>query len=358
MDLHDFCKMAFESLGCLVDSRDDCLEVLIPDEFKDEFKDRSYLKIVFRKDLLDSSDTEFICLGSPILSSLINLVSKRGRFSCFYLDLNPVTSNLYNKVQRKIRFLNCKSQFLEEMKTYSCYCIFNFKISYLSEDNIEEIRGLVIDLNHLGLRQRFLNSDYTLYLRDKFDPSFLSLIELGNIRKAYEKAKDCLIKEYTPTILNISKGLEKRLRKGMERVNGYYLENEEEINKRIERERIEEKRERLYQKLQLNRLEKDRKLRELEDKYKIKVKIRLLNLALVFQPKIKAKIELILKDKVRYFNIFWDPLFKEVESAFCQGCREETEDLYFDLKSEKALCKGCYNNRRQRAESREQKTDL
>ncbi|MEW6619823.1 MAG: hypothetical protein AB1422_10895 [bacterium] len=333
-DLRDFCQQAFSSLDGLVESEnEDMLEVVLSDELATNFDNRSYLKFIFdRKLSTQFPDAEFISYGHPNLDMLINLASQKGLVTRWYINgLTTTTGYLFKKVANKVKFYDCKTKYLLDILERFSYCLFNFKISYLTDDKKEEIRAVVVDRFSSAVNNKLLDVLNTLSLETECKFRGMSEGEIRPLQEVYQAACDYIKNDIASTIEETKKDILKRLSKEIIRVENYYLENEEEINQKLNKEGLSnERRQRLKQKLKINELEKQRKILDLEEKYKLKVNIKLLNVALIYQPKIKCKLEIIGKGNRFYFNVFWNPIFKDIELPFCMKCKSGSYDMWFD----------------------------
>ena len=341
-DINLFCRNVFESIGCLVDLKQDYFDVIIPDEIKGQFEDKDYIKFFYNKENVKGERSEFLHIGNPLISSLINIAQNKGKFTYFSLEGLPTTTgNLQEKILRKISFPNIKAIFKTQILTNSATALFNFKITYLHEDKFEEIKTIAINLEPLGLNEKFFTSNYSLYISEKCD--FLSMKDYTkNIQRAYEIACKDLIKKQELTTEKMKLELQKKLKREMERIKEYYKENSEEVTKKLGRIGIQDKsRERLNKKLEVLRLEEKTKILDLEEKYKLRNLFKLLSIALVFQPKIRAHFDALYKDKRLELIVFWDPLLKDVELPYCYACNKQTKSLYYSKNLNKFTCKEC-----------------
>jgi len=346
-DLRDFCQQTFTSLGGLVDTEnDDILEVVTTDELANNFNGKSYLKFVFDRTLLSQyPDAEFISYGHPNLDMLINLASQKGLVTRWYLNgLQTTTGYLRDKVAKKVKIYNCKSKYLLDILERFSYCLFNFKISYISDDKKEEIKSVLVDRFSAAVNNKLLNTLDILSMGTECEFRGMSEGEIRPLNEVYQAACDYIKNDISPTIENMKNGIVKRLSKEIMRIQNYYLENEIEIKQKLSKElKSNERRQRLKQKLKINAIEKEKKILDLEEKYKLKVNIKLLNVALIYQPKIKCKLEIIGDGNRFYFNVFWNPIFKDIEEPFCMKCKSPSYDMWF-TPTFGVICPTCYSS--------------
>lgn len=344
-DLKDFCSQTFTSLGALAEFEDNgLLEVVASDELSNNFSNKSYFKFVFDRSLLPQyPDAEFISYGHPNLDMLINLASQKGLVTRWYLNgLKTTTGYLQDKVANKIKIYNCKTKYLMDILERFSYCLFNFKISYLTDDKKEEIKTVVVDRFSAAVNNKLLKALDTLSIGTECEFKGMSEGEIKPLAEVYEAGCNYIKNDISPTIEEMKRGILKRLSKEIMRVENYFLENEAEIKQKLNKEGLtNERRQNLKQKLKINALEKEKKILDLEEKYKLKVNIKLLNTALIYQPKIKCKLEIIGNGKSFYFNIFWNPIYKDIEEPFCMKCKSASYDMWFDADLG-LICPACH----------------
>lgn len=333
-DLMDFCQQSFTSLGALVEvENNNMLEVIVDDELSNNFNRRSYFKFVFDRNLREQyPETEFISYGHPYLDLLINLASQKGLVTRLYLNgLTTTTGHIQDKVSHKVKFYNCKTNFLLDILERFSYCLFNFKISYLSDDKKEEIKTVVVDRFSAAVNNKLLDVLNTLFVGTKCEFKGMSEGEIKPLGEVYETACGYIKNDIIATIEEMKKINLKKLSKEIMRVENYYSENEVEIKQKLSKQGLNnDQRQRLKGKLKINTVEKERKILDLEEKYKLKVNIKLLNAALIYQPKIKCKLEILGKGNSFYFNVFWNPVFKDIEPPFCMKCKSPNYEMWFE----------------------------
>jgi len=334
-ELMNFCQQIFTSYGSLVEvSNNGSMEVVVSDELSANFTNNSYLKFVFDHNLLTQyPEAEFISYGHPTLDILINLASQKGFLTRWYINgLKTTIGYLSEKIAHKVKFYNCKVKYILDILERFSYCLFNFKISYLSDDKKEEIKTVLVDRFSAGVNTKLLNVLNTLSLGSRCEFRGMSEGEIRPLEEVYQSACTWIKNNISASIEEMKKGILKRLSKEIRRVENYYLENETEIQQKLSKAGLSnEKRQKIKQKLKINAIEKEKKILDLEEKYKLKVNIKLLNLALIYQPKIKCKLEIIGKGSNRfYFNVFWNPVFREIEEPYCMKCKSPSYNMWFN----------------------------
>jgi len=346
-ELMNFCQQLFTSYGALVEIQNNSImEVITSDELAPNFANNSYLKFIFDHNLATQyPEAEFISYGNPDLDILINLASQKGFITRWYLNgLKTTTGYLSEKVAHKVKFYDCKVKYLLDILERFSYCLFNFKISYLSDDKKEEIKPVLVDRFSTGVNTKLLEVLNSLSIGTTCEFRGMSEGEISPVEEVYQSACDWIKNDISSSIEEMKKGILKRLSKEIRRVENYYSENEVEIKQKLSKTGLSnERREKLKQKLKINAIEKERKILDLEEKYKLKVKIKLLNLALIYQPKIKCKLEIIGKGNRFYFNVFWNPVFKDIEEPFCMKCKSPSYEMSFNADFG-LICPTCYSS--------------
>lgn len=346
-DLKDFSQQAFTSLGALVDDeKNGLLEVVTSEELSTNFNNKSYFKFIFDRNLLSQyPDAEFISYGHPKLDLLIKLSSQKGFVTRWYINgLKTTIGHISDKVANKVKIYNCKINYLLDILERFSYCLFNFKISYLTDDMKEEIKTVVVDRFSAAVNNKLLDALNTLFIGTECEFKGMSEGEISPLKEVYESACNYIKNEISLTIEEMKQSIMKRLAKEIIRVQNYYLENETEIKQKLSKEGLpSKKRHLLKQKLEINAIEKERKILDLEEKYKLKVNIKLLNVALIYQPKIKCKLEVMGHGTKFYFNVFWNPIFRDIEEPFCMRCKSASYEMWFEPKFG-VICPTCHKS--------------
>lgn len=345
-NLQHFGQQAFTSLGALVEvTKDGMMEVVVSDELANKLGGKSYFKLVFDRNLLSQyPEAAFISYGHPALDMLINLASQKGLVTKWYLNgLKTTTGYLPDKVANKVKFYNCKTKYILDILERFSYVLFNFKISYLSDDKREEIKTVVVDRSSAAvISPKLLESLNRLIIDTKCEFRGMSEGEIKPSEEIYQTACDYTKNDISSTIEEMKDGILKRLSNEIRRVESYYSENEAELKQKLSKEGLSsQRRQMLKQKLKINALDKEQKILDLEEKYKLRVNIKLLNVALIYQPKIKCKLEITGDGNKFYFNVFWNPVVKDIEEPFCLKCKSSSYQMWFDQEFG-LICSTCH----------------
>lgn len=343
--IRSFVTKCLESVGTLVEfTAYNYAEVLIPDEFIDYFDDENYYKLAFDFDVAKRhEEAEFVTYGSYFLDNVIDLASQKG-LTCrrHILDETVELRNLPQKIANKITFRNQRINFLANSPVLYHYLLFNFKVSYVSDEREDQIIKLLVNLNTCHVDNRMLESIGSAFFTDNPHTNY-GAENIQPVDYAYKVATEALEEQIQPRIHEIQNKIEIRLAGEKNRITEYYDQIDNELKLKLEKLNERENKEgsnTINDKLRLSMIERQRRLKEIEEKNALNAHVTLFNATLISQTKIRNKYN-VKKGKVeRDVYVVWNPVLKDVEPLICEICGTETFDV--DLCSSSHLgCKEC-----------------
>lgn len=343
IDLRDFSKRAFEALGGVVEERSATgLEVLLPDDWVSCFQRRDILQLSFSSQEAGERDgAERVTLGSPVLEGLLHFVSNRGLLARAYLNpLHVETRNVEEKFARRFSWENAqpylKSSSLEE----TAHACFQFKISFLSDDKIERLCPILINLT------TFLEQDYLLREWDHlfFEGERLyqatSVFSLADLERAFGQAALYLKNKISPEIGKMKTFQEKLLGRDLSRIEDYYGELFREIRKKeAKAEGDPSLLDRIQKRKKAVELDREKKLKDAVEKYRLEVRAETVNLLILYQPWMRCVFGFKTRtgDLERVF--YWDPVRKDFSEDACDKCLVPRNR--FVIRDQKFICHEC-----------------
>ena len=343
--IRSFVTKCLESVGTLVEfTAYNYAEVLIPDEFIDYFDGENYYKLAFDFDVAKlHEEAEFVTYGSYFLDKMIDLASQRG-LTCrrHIIDEDVEIRNLPQKIANKIIFKNQRMTFVANSPVLYHYLLFNFKVSYVSDEREDQIIKLLVNLNTGHVDNRMLESIGSAFFTDSPHTNY-GAENMQTVDSAYKVATEALEKQIQPRIREIQNKIEIRLASEKNRITEYYDQIDNELKLKLEKLNERENKEgsnTINDKLRLSMIERQRRLKEIEEKNALNAHVTLFNATLISQTKIRNKYN-VKKGKVeRDVYVVWNPVLKDVEPLICEICGTETFDVDLCLSSHLG-CKEC-----------------
>jgi len=340
--IRSFVTKCLESVGTLVEfTAYNYAEVLIPDEFINHFDGENYYKLAFDFDVARRhEEAEFVTYGSYFLDKVIDLANQRG-LTCkrHIIDETIELRNLPQKIASKVTFRNQRVNFVANSPVLYHYLLFSFKVSYVSDEREDQIIKLLVNLNTGHVDNKMLESIGSAFFTDNPHTNY-GAENMQSVDYAYKVATEALEEQIQPRIHEIQNKIKIRLAGEKNRITEYYDQIDNELKLKLEKLNERENKEgtnTINDKLRLSMIERQRRLKEIEEKNALNAHITLFNATLISQTKIRNKYN-VKKGKVeRDIYVVWNPVLKDVEPLICEICGTETFDV--DLCSSSHL--GC-----------------
>lgn len=304
-------------------------EVLVPDELGDYFEGENYFKLAFDFDVARRQENaEFVTYGSYFLDRLTYVARRQGLAGKRHIATGEVNiNNVEKKLRGKIIFKGCKGVFLAAIPMLYHYVLFNFKVSYISDDKLEEIQKVLVNLNTNLVDEAMSNVLESSILIEKPDIGYPSE-ERYSTNDGYQAAIASLEERIRPKIEELEGALKGRLQPQKKQVEEYYETLAMELEEKKERVKNDPQRAQVFDdKLQVNEIDKQRRLRELEDKNRLAVSVLLFNGLLISQYKARGKFRISRGKTERDLYIVWNPILNEIDPIVCEKCQKGTAEV-------------------------------
>lgn len=338
-----FVILFLELNGALVNKiSDDVIEVVLTGELANYLSINDFITIVYKKELLEKyMNTVFIMPGSPILRKMVQLSKNNGRYTeHFVTELNLEIANLPQKMERNIHFINCRLKFLSINKEIYGTAIFNYKVSYITDDKIETIIKIPVDLYYLGINSKIFESYDKFFFKEKYDGG----LEFGKIKpidEVYNASKKIILKKISKDIETVKGNEKRKLNQEIKRITNFYIQNILELEDKLKKDTIDDAyRGKIKSKIKLFEIDLKNKIDDSIHKYRINVEMELINIEMIFQPKLICNYIIESKNGKIETKLFWDPVTRKVELPFCRNCLQMSSTFY--LKGSNSLiCSEC-----------------
>jgi len=340
--IRHFVTTCLDSIDALVDfPAYNYAEVVIPDEYADYFDGESYFNLSFDFDVAKQHEgSELVTYGSYFLDRVFDLASHRG-LTCkrHIIDEDVETRNLPQKLKDKIVFRNCRAAFVSNAHIIYHYMLFNFKVSYISDERVDRIVRVLINLNTGHVDNDMLKAIESAFFTDDSHINY-TVAEIRPIDDAYHAATLALEEQIQPTIHEFNGKIRRRLADEKKRIMEYYDQTDSELN--LKRDRLvqsgrNEGLKSIEDKLHLSQIERQRRLNEIEEKNALKVSVMLFSASQISQTKIRNEYSVKRGKVERNAYVVWNPALNSVEPLICEICDSETTKV--DLCSNSHL--GC-----------------
>ena len=287
--------------------------------------------------------------GSPVVDELIAWASGRGQVAWSRLPAGRLRrKGLREEVERTLTFLNCRVRHdgNEPDVLDTRYAQFNFRVTYLSDEKREQCHTIPVNLwsGHVNLALAG-----RLEEPPTADPDGLQRPEAPAIpvEQAYATAREALQQCVGVESRHHRDRIEKRFGVEFARVSGYYDQIAHDL--RLRRRAAEPAadpaaEDGLARKLHAAQVERQRKLQELGEKYRLRTHARLTSARILVQAKTYFTLLLDRGSATRRLVLCYDSWLERLEPPACESCRMGTTRVHVTPDA-RMLCPSCAERR-------------
>jgi hypothetical protein len=289
---------------------------------------REIVRITFDPEALpENPGAQLASFGSPLMDRLLADAVQRGRYAQFYLiGLNLTPHDLAGRVRRALTLPPDLSLRVERVRPlHFAQAVFWFQAEFVSDQKEQEILPVALDL-HYGRQVRHLDQ--------LLDPGRLAAapaqplpeVRHSSVAAAYPLAREQVLRTFAAMANSRSRELNERLERQIARMARYYADMRAELAEQQRRSRSHEEDATKWA-ARREALEREERMRvaELRQKSTLRVRLRLLNLLVVQQPKLLLRCTALSSERVvDTLELVWDPLLEALEAAPCPICQRPT----------------------------------
>lgn len=321
MQLQNFVTEVIEELGGIVEPVEYALcNVLIPEEYKGRFQNRTELILAFDFEVAqENPGSDFVTFGSYVLEEVLAIVNEKALSATRFAEVDRL---LLGEPLKKLGALfhgeNKRLTILEEKPVMGVWAVFQFLIAYLTDE--KEVHPEQVWVNLLtgeiseSMKQhqnRIVCQDEPLYSYPV--PGEIKLSE--GVKAAWRYAND---KAEQQNQLNTQ---DWQMQKDLDRIGFYYQDLLDEQLKKASRKGISEnKKNELLDKAKAIEVEREKQIRETMNKYKGSVNISLDNGILYIIPLLEYRVEIQKRNEKAERLCYYNPITKLFELPEVQNC--------------------------------------
>jgi len=317
--MKSFIKRFFESSGSSIARKNGQYAITLATDLEQLFGQKE-LKLVFEADDVNE-DTELVTHGSYVLNTIHAFLQDRGIKIVSKLPEKFKTSK--DQIEEKIEVENGSIRSSRVKKEKTVDIIFNFKVTFLSDEKSEDIYSMGID-------QRGTVFDSKSYYTDELIQNELipqqqkGAIELTR-KEAEQLFRQCL-KAASQRAQEFGRSLQndilKRLHRNITRIKGYYTAQIEELHRN--QPSYEERR------LMLER-EYEHKLKEEIKNHQLRIVLKLLSYHVIERTETQIHLDLKPKrnDHAVTLQILYDNFSDQIDYGACPTCQAVMDKIIF-----------------------------
>lgn len=312
------------------------VEALVPEPFRSELGTGEIARLVFDAAVAtEDRDTVPVLVGSRALDVFVQYASELGRVSRAFPIIDDHTVRprpLQGEISHALTFSARRVRLPEgpAMLETGVMAQFDFVAALVSDERDEILQSIVVDLWTGRFNPSATAVCNRIPVRDTGAPPGRRV--LVSPAQAREEAHIALKEQLKPRVERHQSLITQRLRDEHARLGLYYNSLVDDLERRLERvEADPDKARDLRAKIEATRRERDAKLHELSDKYRLRPTARLAAVRLLIYPRLFATVGLDRKQVSRELELAWDPLVGRLQLPFCEGCGREARQLELTL---------------------------
>lgn len=343
--LETFVAELLQGLGALVDERDGVLEAILPDAHRDVLGGGEFLRLAFDPYTAERAGAQHVSLGSALADELIALAGTLGGVTRWYINgLRWSQRRAIHLDQWKAGFANARISYDDAEYPFAChYLLFNFQVSYLSDEKREEVRTVILDAGTLqpalkleeGWQRMRLEPARAFHVTDVD-----RLPDAARLAAIYRRAVQLLQHQIAESVASYRRRASRHFEMESVRINTFYDDTREELRRRSDRTEEAERRKTLEQKMEASEAERERKLADVSAKHHLRVSLTLLNAAVITQPKVRGRVQVQNRYASAEASVVFDPLTGSLELPSCHVCHDGAAIIHLCANGHLA-CEGC-----------------
>lgn len=312
MQLQRFVTEVIEELGGAVIPVEYALcDVLIPDDYAPYFQNKTELQLSFDFEVAEENpDSEFVTFGSYILEQLLDIVKQQATSTMRFAVVDRLElGNATKKIKEFLKEEQGKVTITKEKPVLGAWVIFQYNIVYVADEKTESSEQVWVNLlnNEISTtmkkeQNRIMYQHkpiYTYPMPTKIDMSRALTKGTAHVKKLTEQQKNKASESIA-------------MEKDIDRITHYYAELVAENDKRINRKGLsEEKKQEYISKSEAIKLERDKQLQEIHNKYNGEIEINIDNGIVYFIPLLAYQVQIAFRSNVSERTLYYNPILKE-----------------------------------------------
>ncbi|MEW6228565.1 MAG: hypothetical protein AB1700_10870 [Bacillota bacterium] len=327
VNLQEFVADLINIAGGVVEAPDNgLLHAALPADVANRFSLPEFAVLAFDYDVArETPEAEFVTFGSPVLDRFVSLGTEIGRLTREFAMVSAarVPPNLMDRIESKIGFNRSRRPVLKTaiVQAYE-RAVFRFIVSYICDERFSDSVTIAVDTATLADDTDILAESEAVFFGS--DSEALSGIPAAE-KRPYEDVLDAALarlQERARSRLAVYQAeVSGFCQKELVKVLGFY---ERTLADLIAREKAaaedSEKRARIRAKIEACQQERQRRISDVVNKFKMTAEARLDSVTLQVMPKVRALLEVEHKDSTYTQAVFYNLATNSVEPLTCPKC--------------------------------------
>ena len=321
------------------------VEVLLPDPLAAWLGVRSHVLLAFDLEVAqENPGAEFITFGHPFLDRVLEGCLELGRTVRLYAAAARLTppSKLQTRIEAALHFVGARGVRVADMEVQEQHAAqIQFRLTLQADEKRQQMAGVLLDLHtalpldHLApaVARTFWDTHWTAVL-----PSTATVPEAVAYRAARRHLERSVLREALA-------GFERELRfhrdRELKRVQGYYDGLTTDLRRRRELAGDPEKRSKLEQKLAATEADRERRTKDLQEKYSPRGEATLEAVTWYVWPRVRVQLMVDRRTVQQPLQVWYDVMANCVQPVPCTRCGNWLYRLELTAAGEPCCPGGC-----------------
>ena len=289
----------------------------------------------------ERDDCELVSVGTPFYEAMLQAVSKRGRWQVRCLDTPieaPSLSSVDEKIHKLVHFVKCKPpKAIRYWQEDGLFFLLRFRVTFSTDDVMEEIMSVLIDAHTLAdlsawlpLIQShwFVTSPFAQsHPTDAMTSNVLPMSNPFSLDEILAAAQVMIDPQVTSKKQVITSQHQAQLRDEVEQSQHYYAQTLAALEKQSKSTTDPIRLERIQQKLEATRRERERRQEDILRAYDVNVDITLDQAILYRAPVLLIETEVVQRTDSLPFVFRHYPFAGKLGPVVCPTCRKATSQI-------------------------------
>jgi hypothetical protein len=219
------------------------------------------------------------------------------------------------------------------------YLLCHFTYAALSDERHEGMVALAVNEHTLQVVTGLAELVPELPLSAELPPDGLA----ADVARVYTQACHAAQSRIEDDLVDFVKSMNRRLNRDVQRLTEYYGAMAQEIDTRLHKKRLAaEEQTREQSRRRATELELDRKIRDLQAKYALTVRVDLVGVLRLFVPVMLVSLTVMRRKWTLPLVLAWNPLLRELERVTCMGCFRPSKAIFICDEQRHAVCPTCF----------------
>ncbi|SHI63595.1 hypothetical protein [Desulfofundulus thermosubterraneus] len=331
--VRSFVTACLERSGAIVEEAGfELVEVLLPEELSSRFA-TDHLQLAFDSEVArENPQAIFVTFGSPFLEELARLGAGYGRYTVLYCP-DPGTGekrHLEHEIRHHLHFLRCRPpQVIHQWLEEHVFRGFYFRAVFRSFEKREELLKVVVD-GYTGQIAFDFEGWWSKVVAAGEPPYQLPFARHLPPEKLYQNACREAEKQARELAASLQRQAAWRMERELARMADYYTQLSQETTKKMAAAGDETKKERLAKQLAAIEADRQRREKDILDRYAVEVDLHLDHLVDYRVPRLHARLELQHKDRCLTTTVLYNLQAHRLEPPLCPLCGQPATRLVPD----------------------------